>query len=170
MRFIGRFLRVGGIIAVMLVLFVAFTYALASALLLDRDLNGDIAAGATPEAADSGAQASETTTAAPAAGAAPVGDARVDTAIAAVSCGRNGGETVPFAVTVNAIAAGSEPLLVAVELATVDGLRLSRTVEAVVTDASVAVTVPVPDSVGREYAGCQVTAVQQGDRVVLTGS
>ncbi|MEM7337602.1 MAG: hypothetical protein AAF467_03075 [Actinomycetota bacterium] len=85
-----------------------------------------------------------------------------------VSCSGpdNGGG---FAVGVRDADIDAEPVVVAFDLVKTDGTRDQRIVEVSVagrSEASVAVTA----TPGSPYSTCEITAIQRGERVLITGS
>ena len=170
MRFVDRFFRLVGLLSLVVLLVVVASYAFASALLLPQQ-GGQVDVSAGEDETATTIASTDAPTNQPAAANPPPSSINApvaETAVGTVSCTRSV-EDEPFTVQVMSADRHPEPLVVAVDLVTADGMRQRRTIEAAVVDPAASTAAAVADSTGPGYTNCAVVAVQHGDRVILTG-
>lgn len=93
--------------------------------------------------------------------------------IATLDCRRSTADTtndLPFMVIVGGQSSDPDPLAVAVDLIALDGSHQSRVVTFPLTAASPTIEATVPDSFDPSFGSCKITAVQRGERILITGN
>ncbi len=88
-----------------------------------------------------------------------------------VACGRPVGaaEGDPFRIQVDDRSDSAEDLVIGVALLDGDNQRSSRQISLSAAETDGVRQITVPDSGGGIYRSCVVTAIQRGDRVIITG-
>lgn len=179
-----------GLLALMMVVgvFIALSFAVASVILVRDDASDaeaveivaaeDVAettliepesAAPEPETTVASESAPTSTAVAPTAAAPTESLSTIESpGVGRVSC--SGPDTGGgFAIGVSDAGVDAEPVVVAVDLVTADGSRDGRVVEVLVAGQSTA-SVAVAGTTGTAYAGCEITAIQRGERVLITRS
>lgn len=164
MPFANRLVRSIVLVILTVVMLVAFSLAVASLLRI-----GSGSGGLTPGAA---AEVIDETVAAPEA-APSMSELAFDGAgIATLDCRRSAADTTnnpPFMVIIGGASSDPDPLAVAVDLIALDGSHHPRVVTFPVTAVSPTIEATIPDSFDPSFDSCTVTAIQRGQRIVITG-